>query len=77
MKLSYTIFPKAESPITFQIAYSPSLDNQLCEGFWDIDSNKILLSLKMYREFNKLEKANEKIAFFNTLQKISKYELTN
>jgi hypothetical protein len=43
-----------------QILYVPKLDQQPTEGYWNIDTNQIALSWRLFSDFNKLEKIEEK-----------------
>jgi hypothetical protein len=72
VKITLTLYPRFEEPISVVIQYVPQLDGQSCEGYWDVDSNTVALSWRMYKDFSALQKQSDKRAFFANLKKISK-----
>jgi hypothetical protein len=77
MTTTITIYPRGEGPITLVIRYLPELDGAECEGWWYIDNNLVALSLRLYRDFSRLEKQTEQRSFFDHLRKASKTTLNN
>lgn len=76
MKITYTLYPRFQQPVEIQILYVPQLDQQSTEGYWNIDTNQIALSWRLFSDFNKLEKIEEKKSFLAHLKQVSKIELT-
>jgi hypothetical protein len=76
VKTTITLYPKFEDPIAVVVQYVPQLDGQSCEGYWDIDSNTVALSWRMYKDFAALQKQSEKRTFFGSLKKVSKSMIT-
>jgi hypothetical protein len=65
MKITYTLYPLR----------SKTRPAQPTEGYWNIDTNQIALSWRLFSDFNKLEKIEEKKSFLTHLKQVSKIEL--
>jgi hypothetical protein len=72
MKISLTLYPRFEEPIELIIQCVPDLNGKEVEGYWDIDTNYVALSWRLYSEFNKIELQSEKKEFFSKLKKITR-----
>lgn len=76
MQTTLTLYPRFEEPIELVIRYVPELDGKECEGWWNIDTNQIALSWKMYSDFQKIGLQSEKRKFFDTLKKVSSQQIS-
>jgi hypothetical protein len=76
MKITLTLYPRFEDPIEIIIECVPALDGAQVEGYWDIDTNRVALSWRLFSDFNNIQKQSEKRAFFNNLKKVSKKTLS-
>ncbi len=75
MRITLILYPRFEPPIELVIECVPALDGSDVEGLWDVDTNRVALSWRLFSQFNSIEKQSEKKAFFEKLRKVSRKEL--
>ncbi len=71
MKITLTLYPRFEEPIEIIIECVPDLDGASVEGYWNIDTNYVALSWRLFTEFNRIEEQSQKRSFFSKLKKVS------
>ena len=71
MRITLTLYPRFEDPIEIIIECVPALDGALVEGYWDVDTNHVALSWRLFSDFNKIVEQSQKRAFFSKLKKVS------
>ncbi len=71
MTLRKTIFLIGDTGDIFTVTIYTDEDFRYERGLWHVDTNKIVLTEKVYQQFDALDTAREQRAFFDDLHKIS------